>query len=115
LTKNQKNTMKHIDAINKILDENNNSAVEFDGIAFEQVALIPHKSILYALLEPKKLNTNTQNSENYDNEIMVFSIDFNQEKEEYLLNEVEDLKILESIYDIYLELYDEARMNHKSE
>ena len=94
------NAMNPIDAL---FDENNCDIIvlyneENEPVSFEQIALVPLQGKVYAILKPvTPLDGMTED------EVLMFSIETNEDGEEYLDLVVDD-EIIDAVFDIYSEL-----------
>ena len=89
-----------INPIDALFDENNNDAIILSNengeeIAFEQVAIIPISETVYAILKP----VNPMEGVGED-EGLVFSIEQNEEGEEYLALTVDE-DIIDAVFTVY--------------
>ena len=89
-----------INPIDALFDENNNDAIILSNengeeIAFEQVAIIPISETVYAILKP----VNPMEGVGED-EGLVFSIEKNEEGEEYLALTVDE-DIIDAVFTVY--------------
>jgi uncharacterized protein YrzB (UPF0473 family) len=99
-----------INPIDALYDENNNDAIilfneKGEEIAFEQIALIPIAEKVYAILKPIQPMDGVGEDEG-----LVFSIEQNDEGEEYLMLTVDE-EIIDAVFTVYealvAEEYDE--------
>ena len=89
-----------INPIDALFDENNNDAIILfnengEEIAFEQVAIIPISEKVYAILKPIQPMDGVGEDEG-----LVFSIEQNDEGEEYLELTV-DADIIDAVFTVY--------------
>lgn len=92
-----------INPIDALFDEENNDAIVLlnekgEEIAFEQIALIPLKEKVYAILKPVKPIEGVGEDEG-----LVFSIETNADGQEYLVL-VCDMDVIEDVFKVYDEL-----------
>ncbi len=98
--------MKYKNAIEQILDENNDETVYLksnsDGEiqAFEQIALIPYDKKLYVILVRKE----DFDSGNTENGGLVFAVD----EKRQTLEPVEDDNVIFEVFDVYDRIYAEG-------
>ena len=90
----------------KLLDPNDDSNIilydeKEEEVEFEQIAIIPVKEEVYAILKPVKKLDGLE-----DDQALVFSLEETEEGEE-LLNVVEDDDIIDIVFDEYDKLFDE--------
>lgn len=92
-----------MDAIDALYDEENNDVIILknengEDIAFEQIALIPKKEKTYCILKP------VQPLEGMgEDEGLVFSIEVNEDGDEYLALVVDE-QIIDEVFEVYDEL-----------
>jgi hypothetical protein len=91
--------------IDKLFDEENNDLIYLfnekgEEIAFEQIALIPIKAYIYAILKPVVPIEGLGEDEG-----LVFEIKTN-ENQEYLALVVDE-KIIDDVFDVYFRLLEE--------
>ncbi len=91
----------------KLLDpENSDPIVLFDEnekpVSFEQIALIPFKEKLYAILKPIEKMDGVA-----DDEAIVFAFEEDDASEDQLLVVEEDNNIIDEVFAIYNKLLDE--------
>ena len=89
-----------INPIDALFDENNTDPItlfdeEGNGIAFEQVAIIPISENIYAILKPIQHIDGVGEDEG-----LVFSIERNDDGEEYLTLIV-DANIIDAVFTVY--------------
>ena len=89
-----------INPIDALFDENNNDAIILSNengeeIAFEQVAIIPISEKVYAILKPIQPMDGVGEDEG-----LVFSIEKNEEGEEYLALTVDE-DIIDAVFTVY--------------
>ena len=89
-----------INPIDALYDENNNDAIILfnengEEIAFEQVAIIPISEKVYAILKPIQPMDGVGEDEG-----LVFSIEQNDEGEEYLALTVDE-DIIDAVFTVY--------------
>ena len=89
-----------INPIDALYDENNNDAIILfnengEEIAFEQVAIIPISEKVYAILKPIQPMDGVGEDEG-----LVFSIEQNDEGEEYLMLTVDE-EIIDAVFTVY--------------
>ena len=94
---NMENPINPIDAL---YDENNNDAIilfneKGEEIAFEQIAIIPISEKVYAILKPIQPMDGVGEDEG-----LVFSIEQNDEGEEYLALTVDE-DIIDAVFTVY--------------
>ena len=92
--------------IDALFDEENNDAIilfneKGEEIAFEQIAIIPIKSKTYAILKPIKPIEGVG-----ENEGLVFSVEENEEGQEYLML-VTDEQVIDDVFNVYDQLVEE--------
>jgi len=92
-----------INPIDALFDEENNDAIILlnergEEIAFEQIALIPLKEKVYAILKPIQPIEGVGEEEG-----LVFSIEINDEEQEYLAL-VCDMDVIDDVFKVYDEL-----------
>ncbi len=90
----------HINPIDALFDENNNDLIvlyneEGKPVAFEQIAVIPLGAKAYAILKPAEKMPGVE-----DNEAFVFSVETEENGEEYLSLVVDDDEA-DQVFDIY--------------
>lgn len=89
--------------VDALFDEENNDPVVFfnekgEEIAFEQIAVIPQKEKVYAILKP------VQPLEGMgEDEGLVFSVETNESGEEYLALTT-DMAIIDAVFEVYDQL-----------
>lgn len=89
-----------INPIDALYDENNNDAIilfneKGEEIAFEQIAIIPISEKVYAILKPIQPMDGVGEDEG-----LVFSIEQNDEGEEYLALTVDE-DIIDAVFTVY--------------
>ena len=89
-----------INPIDALYDENNNDAIilfneKGEEIAFEQIAIIPISEKVYAILKPIQPMDGVGEDEG-----LVFSIEQNDEGEEYLALAVDE-DIIDAVFTVY--------------
>ena len=89
-----------INPIDALYDENNNDAIILfnengEEIAFEQIAIIPISEKVYAILKPIQPMDGVGEDEG-----LVFSIEQNDEGEEYLTLTVDE-DIIDAVFTVY--------------
>ena len=89
-----------INPIDALFDENNNDAIilfneKGEEIAFEQIAIIPISEKVYAILKPIQPMDGVGEDEG-----LVFSIEQNDEGEEYLTLTVDE-DIIDAVFTVY--------------
>lgn len=99
--------------IEKLLDTDNNEPIVLydekdNGIKFEQIALIPHKEVLYALLKPIEKMEGVA-----DDEAVIFAFEEDANDNSQFLRVVNDDKIIDEVFAIYLKLAKEEEMSEK--
>lgn len=101
----RKNKQKYGDIVEILLDENNTEPIilynDDEQYSFEQIAVIPHNDLLYAILKPIETIAGIK-----DDEAIVFKVDQNEDGESFLTveeNEEEAIKV----FDKYLALLNE--------
>ena len=95
-----------VNAIEKILTPDNNDNVilyndKNEPIEFEQIALIPYQENLYCILSPAEEIEGVE-----EDEAVVFKVQ--EENGDIWLDIVDDDTIIDAVFDVYDELYDEA-------
>jgi len=90
----------------KLLDPNDDSNIilydeKEEEVEFEQIAIIPVKEEVYAILKPVKKLEGLE-----DDQALVFVLEETEEGEE-LLNIVEDDDIIDIVFDEYDKMFDE--------
>lgn len=90
----------------KLLDPNDDSNIilydeKEEEVEFEQIAIIPVKEDVYAILKPVKKLEGLE-----DDQALVFALEETEEGEE-LLNIVEDDDIIDIVFDEYDKMFDE--------
>jgi len=98
--------MEEKSVFDKLLDPNDESNIilydeKEEEVEFEQIAIIPVKEEVYAILKPVKKLDGLE-----DDQALVFSLEETEEGEE-LLNVVEDDDIIDIVFDEYDKLFDE--------
>lgn len=108
--------MKEDNPIQRLLDtEDNEPIILYDekdnGVKFEQIALIPYQEELYALLKPVDKMEGVA-----DDEAVVFMFEEDAENGEQFLKVVNDDKIIDEVFAVYLDLIkQEERKDAKAE
>ena len=92
--------------IDKIFDEDNKELIilfneKGEEIAFEQIALIPIRSIVYVILKPIIPLEGMSEDEG-----LVFEIKINDNEQEYLALVVDE-QIIDQVFDIYFGMLEE--------
>ena len=98
--------MEEKSVFEKLLDPNDESNIILydeneEEVEFEQIAIIPVKEEVYAILKPVKTLEDLK-----EDEALVFSLEETEEGEE-LLNVVEDDDIIDIVFDEYDKMFDE--------
>ena len=98
--------MEEKSVFDKLLDPNDESNIilydeKEEGIEFEQIAIIPIKEEVYAILKPVEKMEGLE-----EDQALVFVLEETEEGEE-LLNVVEDDEIIDVVFDEYDKLFDE--------
>lgn len=94
------------DLLDILLDENNSEPIviandDGDEIMFDQLCVVPLEEELYCVLSP------ISHIEGVDeNEVVIFHVDSNEGKKT-VLNQVEDDKILDSVFEIFMQMLEE--------
>lgn len=86
--------------VDMLLDPDNESPIvcynpEGDEVHFDQIAVVPYKNELYAILKPI-----TKIEGVADNEALVFHVDIDEDTIEI----VNDFKIIDIVFDVYYDL-----------
>lgn len=102
------NDEKKINAIDQILDDNNcDNVILYDEnqnpTEFEQIAIIPLKERLFAILKPVSKIFDLA-----EDEALVFEVCDDDETDEEYIKIVQDTKIIEAVFNEYYKLVDEA-------
>ena len=98
--------MEEKSVFDKLLDPNDESNIilydeKEEEVEFEQIAIIPVKEEVYAILKPVKKMEGLE-----EDQALVFVLEETEEGEE-LLNVVEDDEIIDIVFDEYDKLFDE--------
>jgi len=93
--------------IEKLLDVDNNEPITLydekdNGIKFEQIALIPFQERLYAMLKPAEKMEGVE-----DDEAVIFVFEEDEQDNAQYLKVVNDDKIIDKVFAIYLNLLKE--------
>ncbi len=81
-----------------------------EAVRFEQIALIPYEEKLYALLKPMDKMEGVA-----DDEAVIFVVDEDNETGEQFLKVVNEDKIIDDVFKIYLELVEEQEKGEHSD
>lgn len=98
--------MEEKSVFEKLLDPNDESNIILydeneEEVEFEQIAIIPVKEEVYAILKPVKPLEDLE-----EDQALVFALEETEEGEE-LLNVVEDDDIIDIVFDEYDKMFDE--------
>jgi len=93
-------------AIEQLLDEKNTDPIALydeddNEVMFEQIALIPYKEVLYAILKPVEAMEGVG-----EDEAIVFALETDEEEDE-VLSVVEDDAIIDAVFKEYYNMLEE--------
>ena len=106
---------KEENSIERLLDVDDNEPITLydeqdNGVKFEQIALIPYQEKLYAMLKPIDKMEGVA-----DDEAVIFVFEDDSNGNDQFLRVVNDDKIIDEVFAIYLDLIKEEQQPHAHE
>lgn len=106
---------KEENSIERLLDVDDNEPITLydeqdNGVKFEQIALIPYQEKLYAMLKPIDKMEGVA-----DDEAVIFVFEDDSNGGDQFLRVVNDDKIIDEVFAIYLDLIKEEQQPHEHE